>query len=91
MSMRFTAARPYDRGTAGYAPRSTKVHAVEVLFDGSRAERTMCGLEVDGLRGIRSEGHRWQDWLGIASGQCSRCQRAIERRAREGDEMEDLG
>jgi len=89
--MRFAAARPYDRGTPGYAPRTTKAHAVEMQFDGVLAERTACGLEVDGLRVVKSGMDRRQDWFGIASGRCVRCQRVIGRRASEGDEMEDLG
>lgn len=89
--MRFAVARPYDRGTPGYAPRTTKSHAVEMRIDGVLAGRTMCGLDVDRLRVVKSGMDRRQDWSGITSGRCVRCQRVIDRRCSEGDEMEDLG
>lgn len=88
--MRFTVARPYERGTPGYAPRATKAHAVEVDTGGLVARRTMCGLVEAELRIVKADGSQRADWLDVTIGRCARCTRAIERRIASGDEMERL-
>lgn len=78
--MRLTVARPHERHTPGYAPPKSKAHAVEVGQDGLTSRRTMCGLDVDGLRLVKAGFERQADWLDTPNGRCQRCQVAVERR-----------